>query len=172
MEETIQTEGINLNKYYVYMHTSPSNKKYIGITSKNPPSDRWKNGNGYSHNKHFSNAIKKYGWENFKHEILFSDLSYEEATSKEIELIAYYKSNIDKYGYNKTTGGEVGKKLSEESIEKMRTNSINVWKDPDYRSRNMAHRPHLAGELSPKYGKSLSEETKKRIAEKIGFMDY
>lgn len=38
-------------KYCIYKHTSPSNKSYIGITSMNPL-DRWKNGNGYSHNSY------------------------------------------------------------------------------------------------------------------------
>ena len=43
--------------YIVYMLISPSNKKYIGITSLEPK-NRWRNGNGYKNNKHFTNAIK------------------------------------------------------------------------------------------------------------------
>ena len=50
-------------KYCVYVHTNKFNgKKYVGITSMNPK-DRWKNGNGYSNNSYFTNAIRKYGWE-------------------------------------------------------------------------------------------------------------
>ena len=37
--------------YYVYKHTSPSGKVYIGITSKHPPERRWANGNGYKKNQ-------------------------------------------------------------------------------------------------------------------------
>ena len=81
------------SNYIVYKHTSPSNKVYIGITSQTPER-RWrKDGKGYKTHIYFWNAIKKYGWNNFKHEVLFSGLTKEEAEQKEIELIAYYKSN-------------------------------------------------------------------------------
>ncbi len=35
-------------EYNVYSHTSPSGKKYIGIT-KQKPEHRWSNGDGYKH---------------------------------------------------------------------------------------------------------------------------
>ena len=81
--------------YTVYKHITPNGKIYIGITKRNPLK-RWQNGRGYSTNKHFSRAIKKYGWNNIIHKILFSGLSEEEAKIKEIKLIAYYKSNNPK----------------------------------------------------------------------------
>ena len=65
--------------FCVYKHTSPNGKSYIGITSMNPPEKRWKNGKGYSHNKYFTNAINKYGWDNFTHEIIENNLTEEEA---------------------------------------------------------------------------------------------
>ena len=74
-------------RYFVYKHTSPSNKVYIGITQLNPEY-RWNNGKGYIKNQYFYRAIQKYGWDNFKHEILFSGLTKQEACNKEIELIA------------------------------------------------------------------------------------
>lgn len=91
------------NGYTVYKHTCPNGKVYIGITSINVK-QRWKN--GYKHNAYFYNAILKYGWDNIKHEILCEGLSKEEACQKEIELIAYYKSNQHDYGYNLSSGGE------------------------------------------------------------------
>ena len=97
------------NTYSVYKHTCPNNKVYIGITHRKP-SKRWGNGlSCYKHNKHFINAILKYGWDNIKHEILFSELSKEEAENKEIELIQYYNSTNRKYGYNTCSGGRVNK---------------------------------------------------------------
>ena len=44
--------------YVVYMHKTPSNKVYIGITSQKPEK-RWNE--GLSYNKYFTNAIIKYG---------------------------------------------------------------------------------------------------------------
>ena len=90
--------------YVVYMHTSPSNKRYIGITSQKPER-RWANGVGYRGNNHFWNSINLYGWKNFKHEILFENLTKEEAEQKEIELIAFYDSTNQNKGYNIESGG-------------------------------------------------------------------
>ena len=109
--------------YTVYEHITPNGKIYIGITKRNPLK-RWQNGRGYFTNKHFSRAIKKYGWNNIIHEILFSGLSEEEAKIKEIKLIAYYKSNNPKYGYNITSGGDYRSKLSKESITKLKAKLI------------------------------------------------
>lgn len=94
-----------MNEYSVYKHTSPTGKIYIGITHRKPQ-ERWNHGKSYKQNKHFYSAIDKYGWDNFKHEVLFSGLSKEEACEKEKELIAYYKSNQREFGYNNSTGGE------------------------------------------------------------------
>lgn len=93
-----------MKKYYVYKHTTPNEKVYIGITCKNP-SYRWNGGNGYK-GQAFYNAILKYGWLNIRHEILFDNLTKEEAEQKEIELIAEYRSNDRQYGYNISSGGE------------------------------------------------------------------
>lgn len=93
-------------EYIVYMHITPNNKKYIGITSCKKPEDRWRKGKGYYRNIHFYNAIQKYGWDNIEHKILYENLSKEEAQGKEIELIKRYKTNKTKYGYNNTKGGE------------------------------------------------------------------
>lgn len=60
--------------YKVYMHTLPNGKKYVGITKRNV-NERWKNGNGYKNNCRFYNAIRKYGWDNITHEILFDNLT-------------------------------------------------------------------------------------------------
>lgn len=97
-------------RYCVYKHTSPSGKVYIGITSLKT-NVRWANGLGYRNQKVFYRAIQKYGWDNFLHEILFVDLTEDEAKNKEVELIKQYKSNCTKwqnpaYGYNSTDGGD------------------------------------------------------------------
>ena len=95
--------------YTVYMHTTPSGKKYIGITNQNVEK-RWKLGYGYKKSKYFFPAILKYGWNNIKHEILFTNLTKEDACKKEIELISLYKTNNRFYGYNLHEGGVVGER--------------------------------------------------------------
>ena len=91
-------------KFIVYRHVSPSGKVYVGITS-NTPSVRWgKAGNQYKGSKRFYNAIKKYGWNNFKHEILLENQPEKSAKYAEKYLIKWYKTH--KISYNITDGGE------------------------------------------------------------------
>lgn len=92
------------NNYVVYKHTSPIGKVYIGITKMNPIR-RWANGLGYKNCTHFFNAILKYGWDNIRHEILYTGLTQEEAEYKEKELIKEYQSNNYNFGYNIQLGG-------------------------------------------------------------------
>lgn len=95
-----------MDNYVVYMHVNRANgKRYIGISSN--PISRWANGRGYRRNKHFSDAISKYGWNNFDHLILYSELSKEDACEIERHLIKKYKTQDKRFGYNITSGGEV-----------------------------------------------------------------
>ena len=152
------------NNYTVYKHTAPNGKVYIGITFRKPET-RWSNGNGYSRQKHFYAAIKKYGWENIKHEILFENLSKEDACQKEIELIAQYKSNDPEFGYNQSLGGEngnFGRRHSEETKQKM--------SEAQKGEKNHGFGKHLSEETKAKLskankGKIISEETRKKISE-------
>ena len=95
-----------MNTYSVYAHVSPSNKVYTGITNKNPIY-RWNKGNGYKRNPKFYNAILKYGWNNFEHLILISNISKTKAFNLEKALIKFHKRlNLS---YNITDGGEGGR---------------------------------------------------------------
>jgi group I intron endonuclease len=90
----------------VYIHTTPSGKSYIGITSRKV-NKRWgTNGQYYVGSPYFYRAIQKYGWDNIKHDILEDNLSFDEAINKEKYYIEFYKSNNPQYGYNLTKGGE------------------------------------------------------------------
>lgn len=110
-----------MNNYIVYMHTVPNGRKYIGITCQQPE-ERWRGGFRYNYNKRFFAVIVKYGWDNIKHEILFKNLSQEEAERKEIELIEKYRTNQEEYGYNLTSGGKGAPNcvVSLETREKLR----------------------------------------------------
>jgi len=94
--------------YTVYQHKNKiNNKVYIGITMQEPEK-RWGiNGCNYKTSPHFYSAINKYGWDNFEHNILFENLTKEEACQKEQELIAEFNSMNREYGYNSTSGGEM-----------------------------------------------------------------
>lgn len=109
------------NCWKVYRHTNLVNGKvYVGITRQNPEK-RWANGRHYEANKHFTAAIEKYGWENFSHEILYDNLSNEDACRIENELILEHDSMNPSYGYNVLPGGQGFKRgpLSEETKRKL-----------------------------------------------------
>lgn len=99
----------NDKKFYVYMHVNKiNNKKYIGITSQERIQDRWRSdGSGYK-TQVFGRAIKKYGWDNFDHIILESEISDIEAVEKEAYYIKKYNTTNPDYGYNISNGGDIG----------------------------------------------------------------
>lgn len=94
-----------------------NHKKYIGLSQNIPY--RWTTHeyalNKNIHiNKHLQSAWNKYGTENFYFYII-ENCNIDELQEREIYYISKYKSNDRKYGYNKTSGGDGVKELSEES---------------------------------------------------------
>ena len=84
----------------VYMHEHrESGKKFIGITNQKP-TNRWDNGRGYERCPRFYPAIQADGWDAFRHEILFTNLTQAEAELLEIELISKYGTQDPARGYN------------------------------------------------------------------------
>ena len=138
------------NNYVVYIHISPSNKRYIGITSQKP-NRRWRNGKGYERNEYFTRAINKYGWDNFEHIILATDLTEEQAENMEIELIAKYDTTNPSKGYNITKGGEGG--------------NGRTWSDEERERMSEQRKGLLVGELNGMYGKHHTEEALKKLSE-------
>ena len=161
-----------MGKYCVYKHTSPNGKVYIGVTSRKPER-RWNSGLGYKENEYFSRSIAKYGWNSFKHEILFSELSREDASRIEKELIAEYDSTNRSKGYNIELGGlSTSKCLSEETKRKIGDSHRGRYTEAQIEATKHRKNPHyhhsdeikaLIGDVHR--GKPLSEEHKKKLSE-------
>lgn len=141
-----------MKTYCLYKHTSPSGKVYIGQTCHNPK-QRWGNGKKYETSPLFYRAIQKYGWENFKHEILFTGLTKDVVDKLEIAYISYFKEKG--MSYNILKGGGLGNTgmhftRSQETREKM--------------SQSLKGRPAWnKGLPGTRKGCVLSEETKQKI---------
>lgn len=84
------------------LENNVNNKVYIGQTSDfvvRMRQHRWAHGNQL-----INRAVRKYGWNNFEHQILLSDLSRLEANDCEIMAIQIYDCLSPK-GYNVHRGG-------------------------------------------------------------------
>lgn len=106
--------------FYLYSYTSPSGKKYIGITDciKRRQSEHAKKEFGCRKNTtKFAQAIRKYGYKNFTFEVIGKSNNL--STIEDFEI--YYIELLDSVqnGYNITTGGSRGvasRKFTKEEI--------------------------------------------------------
>lgn len=125
----------------VYCLTSPSNKKYIGQTTRSLAQRL------IEHVERpdcviIHNAILKYGLENFTKEVLYETNNDEELDEHEIRLISEL-STLYPNGYNIRTGGKHGLHC-EESKERMKQSKL--------------------GSKNHNFGKPRTEITKRRIS--------
>lgn len=94
--------------YCIYKHTNKINGKvYIGKSQN--IKERWsRQGACYKGCTHFYNAIQKYGWNNFIHEVLEDNLTSEWADFRERYYIKLFDSRNPDKGYNIAEGGTGG----------------------------------------------------------------
>lgn len=95
-------------------------------------------------------ATKKYGYENFKIEII-KYCKEEELDFYEQYYIDYYKSHKKENGYNIELGGNKHKHLGKEQIEKMKNTK----------------KGKLIGKENPFYGKTHTLETRRKMSERF-----
>jgi len=143
----------------------PEDKFYIGITIQKLKK-RFEHHCRYG-KRHITSAIKKYGKNNFKIEIIDNANSIQELKNKEIEYIKKLKPY-----YNKTLGGDgvYGYKHNKKTIEKIRLASTNriftketIEKMSGKNNHNYgkpAWNRGLKGENSHIFGKKQSEYTR------------
>lgn len=145
------------------MHIFPNEKKYIGVTCCKP-NRRWQNGYGYVTQSYMYRAIQKYGWENIEHKIIANNLTANQASKMEAELVELYQTTDKDKGYNIKPGGAVGYHLSEEhkkKIGKANAGSNNGMYGYKYTDEEIRYK----SEHSPWKGRKHTEESKKKISE-------
>lgn len=147
--------------YSVYIHTFPNGKKYVGVTSWKPELRWGANGCNYK-NPYMVNAIKKYGWDNITHEIVAENLTVDQASEMEIELIKKYNSADRKCGYNISPGGIDCKICSAETKEKLR--KANLGKTMSKESKRKISKFNRGRNYSEEIRKHMSDAQKKNFA--------
>lgn len=132
--------------FYIYCHTAPNGKRYIGQTCL-VPEKRWNNGHGYDQCTYMHRAIEKYGWDSFRHDILCVVHSRKLANLFEQHYIDKFNTFDERYGYNLTKGGQgvVGC----------------VWDEERKKERSKK----ISGKGNPMYGRHHSEEVRRKMSE-------
>ena len=132
-----------MKKYKVYkLQNEMNNKIYFGVTSMQNPEDRWNE--KYRHNKGLHSDIIKFGLDNFDKVIIKDFDSKKEALLFESELIAKNNTTDSNIGYNIFTNKE-SHKHNKEYLKALSNRT--------------------SGENNPRFGKILSEETRRKISE-------
>jgi len=144
----------------IYKITNLINGKiYIGQTTQEDPYKRIQFHFKRSEYKSLiSDAIQKYGKENFIWEIILTCFTQNTLNEMEIYFINKYKSRFNENGYNIKFGGENGGKLPEESKRKI-GNGIKKW----YETHN---HPFKGKEFSKEHKEALSKVRKGTYTEK------
>lgn len=156
---------------------SVNDKVYYGQTTMNPPEKRW-----YFHKKAGTadkcpsviyRAMRLYGIDKFRFDVVHECETKEELDSKEIELIKTYNTLVPN-GYNLEEGGAIGKPC-EESKLKMRNSHLG--KKATAETKEKMKNSQLGKKRLPfteehrkkigdaQRGKILTEEHKRKISE-------
>ena len=161
----------------IYKLTSPSGKIYIGQTTNLKDRKRCL----YNPNKYYSghkldNAIKKYGIENFKYEIVVQiEMEDRFLLREHLDILEMqYIEKFDSYnnGYNMTLGGsgskgcfqtEESKKKISEKTKGRKGSMLGKHLTEKQRKKVSEFAKTRTGDKNPFYGKVHSEEAKKKI---------
>ena len=143
----------------VYSSESPVGKFYKGMSiytmEKRMREHKKKMMSGTNHP--FYNALRKYGWNNFKWTVLYESECIEDLEHAEKFYIKKFKTYDRKYGYNLRLGGEGGGKLSEETKRKISESRKGKTLSKETKRK--------LSELNK--GKKHSKETKRKISESL-----
>lgn len=158
--------------YYIYCHTFPNGKRYIGIT-RTSPKRRWGKGRNYNTCPLMDRAVRKYGWENIKHEVIDTAESREEAEVKERQYIEQFMSDQPEHGYNILPGGDVATNpLTEEIRYKLGNGQRGRSRTDEEKSRISAgvretfSRPDSNGHLGMHHADSARQKMSKSQTER------
>jgi len=154
------TKKINDVSGTIYTITNTINGKiYIGQTIRSFRDRIREYEKGYC-NTYIKNSFTKYGFENFKFEIIDTAVSIEELNEKEIFYINKYNSTDRNVGYNIENGGKNAIPTTE-TLEKMSRSHIGIKQTSTWVDKRIA----IAGsEDAKKYGRAKTEEEKLNLS--------
>ncbi|AGE56772.1 GIY-YIG catalytic domain-containing endonuclease [Acanthocystis turfacea Chlorella virus NE-JV-2] len=163
--EAYRWERLDLG--HIYIQKFPEGKMYAGLTT-----DLERILKEYEqlkgNNPHHTRALKKYGVNTMQ--ISFTQCPNYLLDAVEIFVIAFFELTNPSKGYNKTTGGRKGYRMSKETRMNMsnsRYGEKNHWFGKSL-PKEMRYKLSIAksGRNHPNFGKKLSQETRAKISDK------
>src|SRR5208282_3699864 len=150
---TLYNKHMSVTGGGVYIIQSPTGKYYVGLTRNfrsrfyNYQSIARNANTTAGSNKHWRHALQKYGWSAMRIGLL--PCPENEMEEHEKLFIWLLQSSNPKFGYNKTSGGEISKSYTPEAIASMSAArrgkgtgkrgpcaaSKQLWCNPDYRAK-------------------------------------
>ncbi|HEY1872618.1 MAG TPA: GIY-YIG nuclease family protein [Chitinophagaceae bacterium] len=155
-DKTVEAGG------YIYLITNLVNKKiYVGQTTNSVPI-RWHQHKEYARRIHrnngISNAIRKYGSENFSVQKLAEAGDQETLNFFEDFYIEYFQTQNQSIGYNLREGGSKGKPCEESRARMAEAGRIKIF--------TAEHRTNLSKARRGKTG-FISDEGKRKLSERL-----
>lgn len=149
---------------YIYCITNKlDGKQYVGLTTRKVEESNDYFGSGL----YIKRAIKQYGKQNFKKEILEVCSTKEQLGQREVYWVDKLNT-LSPNGYNLTDGGEVGYTLTEEARERISTKMREYTLSDKNKKRgtkySKTHRKNISKGLT---GRTLTEEHKKNVAKTL-----
>lgn len=138
-----------------------NNKIYIGQTIRDFQTRIGEHRRHKKSNNHLKNAFEKYGFNNFKFEIIDTATSINELNNKEIDYINQYNSTDRSVGYNIEIGGK-NSLANPETLEKMSNSHKGIKQSKEWVDKRI---PKKGSIEALKHGKPKTEEEKKYLSE-------
>lgn len=168
--EVTKDDGSIIYVGYIYRHWIINEDgievSYIGKTEYEPSKRFGVGGKKYlGKDTKFERAIKKYGWDNFNHDTIYTAEceTYDELHSTLIELEKYFIAKYDSYhnGYNSTPGGEGVQK----GTKPWNYGKHGVYTEDTLYKMSENRKGKCVGEGNPFYGKKHTNESRKKMSD-------
>lgn len=137
-----------MKTYTIYKLTSPSNKTYIGWTSR-PLKKRLQDHmsevrRGFD--RPIQKALRKYPLEQWTQEVLLETMDYDESLASEVNYIKNFNTTNPDKGYNISIGGEYG--------------ATGVKRSDEYKANMREAKKNSAWRSTPEHGAKISAALK------------
>ena len=166
----IKDDGSIIYVGYIYRHWIINEDgievSYVGKTECKPTKRFGIGGRKYlGKDTKFERAIKKYGWDNFNHDIIYTAEceTYDELHNVLIELEKHFIAKYDSCynGYNSTPGGEGVPK----GTKPWNYGKHGVYTEETLCKMSENRKGKCVGEENPFYGKKHTDESRKKMSD-------